>query len=281
MSFDADWMRGQSVGIYPVHNSAPEPVISELEKIMDSGEGGLSQNLVKLQPIGRLNAILVVASKPNLLRTTATWISRLDKSDTTMTGVRVYRVRYGEARQLAGLLNDIFGGRGAGAVDSAANQIAPSSSAVVQSSVDRSVPDQPGLRIAGARTQPGGTDTTSRERSSACARCRRRQCLRPHAPAAPGPARRAAGSADHRRRRQQHAADLCQSGELPDHRAHAASARPAAAAGRDRSHHRGDQPQRKPCLRRPVLPQEQRHRPRARQGLRRLRPVEHAERPAP
>ena len=41
LSFDADWMRGQSVGIYPVRNSAPEPIIAELEKIMDAGEGGL------------------------------------------------------------------------------------------------------------------------------------------------------------------------------------------------------------------------------------------------
>src|SRR5262245_30203323 len=42
MSFDADWMKGQSVGIYPVQNTTPEPVIAELEKIMDTGEGGLS-----------------------------------------------------------------------------------------------------------------------------------------------------------------------------------------------------------------------------------------------
>ena len=26
LSFDADWMRGQSVGIFPIHNSSPEPV---------------------------------------------------------------------------------------------------------------------------------------------------------------------------------------------------------------------------------------------------------------
>ena len=51
LSFDGDWMRGQSVGIYPLRNSAPEAIISELERIMDSGEGGLSQTLVKLQPI--------------------------------------------------------------------------------------------------------------------------------------------------------------------------------------------------------------------------------------
>ncbi len=37
-SFDVDWMRGQSVGIYPVANSAPEPIIAELEKIMDWGK---------------------------------------------------------------------------------------------------------------------------------------------------------------------------------------------------------------------------------------------------
>src|SRR3954466_298744 len=30
LAFDADWMRGQSVGIFPVRNSSPEPVISEI-----------------------------------------------------------------------------------------------------------------------------------------------------------------------------------------------------------------------------------------------------------
>src|ERR1700731_3515733 len=64
LSFDVDWMRGQSVGIYPIANSGPEPIIAELEKIMDSGESGLSQNVVKFQAISRLNAILVVSRKP-------------------------------------------------------------------------------------------------------------------------------------------------------------------------------------------------------------------------
>src|ERR1043166_3273197 len=125
MSFDADWMRGQSVGIYPVRNSTPEPIITELERIMDLGEGGMSQSLVKLQPVGRMNAIMVVTSRPNLLRTAAMWINRLDKSDTTSTGVRVYRVRYGDAKQMAGLLNDIFGGgrSATSGLDTPTNQI--------------------------------------------------------------------------------------------------------------------------------------------------------------
>src|SRR5207248_7788383 len=90
MNFDADWMRGQSVGVYPVRSSAPEAVITELEKILDSGEGGLSSNMIKLQPITRLNAILVVASRPELLRTAATWVSRLDRADVEANSVRVY-----------------------------------------------------------------------------------------------------------------------------------------------------------------------------------------------
>jgi general secretion pathway protein D len=138
MSFDRDWMRGQSVGIYPIRNTTPEPVMAELEKIIDSGEGGLNQNLVKLQPIARMNAILVVTKKPELLRTVANWIHRLDNSETASTGVKVYRVRYGDARQIARLLNDIFlGGGGAGSLDTAADQIAPGAGLGGQSTFDR------------------------------------------------------------------------------------------------------------------------------------------------
>jgi general secretion pathway protein D len=163
MSFDADWMRGQSVGIYPVRNSTPEPIITELERIMDLGEGGMSQSLVKLQPVGRLNAIMVVTSRPNLLRTAAMWISRLDKSDTTSTGVRVYRVRYGDAKQMAALLNDVFGGGRAttSGLDTSTNQIVPGAGVVQLSTGDRNAPTTSGLNIPGARVQPGASDTRS------------------------------------------------------------------------------------------------------------------------
>jgi len=126
LGFDVDWMRGQSVGVFPVRFTSPEPIITELEKIMDSGDGGLSQNIVKFQPVARLNAILVVTRKPNLLRTAETWIKRLDAADTARTGVHVYQVKYGEARQLARVLNDVFVG-GGGSFDTPANQVAPRS----------------------------------------------------------------------------------------------------------------------------------------------------------
>jgi general secretion pathway protein D len=127
--FDVDWMRGQSIGIFPVTNSGPEPLITELEKIVDSGENGLSQGLVKMQPIARLNAIMVVAKKPALLHTVETWIRRLDRSDSTRTSVHIYRVKYGDAKQIARVLTDMFGGGSSNSslLDSADNQIAPGS----------------------------------------------------------------------------------------------------------------------------------------------------------
>jgi general secretion pathway protein D len=162
LSFDADWMRGQSVGIYPLRNSAPELIISELERIMDSGEGGLSQSLVKLQPMARLNAVMVISTKPNLLRTAGMWITRLDKADTA-TGVKVYHIRYGDARQIAALLNDIFGGgrQGGSAVDSATNQIAPGAGVVTATS-DQGLTSPGGVRIQSARQAPGSSSGDSR-----------------------------------------------------------------------------------------------------------------------
>jgi general secretion pathway protein D len=138
-SFDVDWMRGQSVGIFPISSGGPAPIIAELEKIVDSGENGLSQNVIKFQPVTRLNAILVVSKKPELLRTAATWIKRLDHADTARTSVHVYRVKYGEARQIARVLTDMFmgGGSSSGLLDSADNQIAPGSGTSTSSSGDR------------------------------------------------------------------------------------------------------------------------------------------------
>ncbi len=148
--FDVDWLRGQSVGIYPVRNSSPEPLVSELEKIMDSGDAGLGHNLVKFQAVERQNAILVVASKPSLLNAAATWIARLDGSSVASTGVKVYRVKYGDAKQIADLLTKIFGG-GSG-LDSAASQIAPGSGAVALTSVDRLTGGpKPDTQIGGAK----------------------------------------------------------------------------------------------------------------------------------
>ncbi len=71
------------------------------------------------------------------MKTASTWIRRLDNGDGSNTSVRVYRVRYGEARQMAKVLNDIFMGGGSGGLESPVNQIAPGSGAIAASSGDQ------------------------------------------------------------------------------------------------------------------------------------------------
>ncbi len=161
LSFDLDWMRGQSVGIFPIANSAPEAVIAELEKIVDSGENGLSANLIKFQSVARLNAIMVVSKKPALLHTAATWIKRLDHADTARTSVHVYRVKYGEARQIARVLTEMFtGGSSSSLLDNADSQIAPGSGTYATSSADRlSLGNSTSSSNGFGSRMPSGTNT--------------------------------------------------------------------------------------------------------------------------
>ena len=179
LSFDGDWMRGQSVGVFPLQNSTPEPVIGEIEKIMDAGQGGLTQNMVKFQAISRLNAILVVSRKPAYLKTAATWISRLDSSDTQGVNLKVYRLRYGNAKQIATLLSQMLLGDTGTSLNSAQNQLAPGSGVSItssggplaalsalpprpaQSTAIAAVAPQPALQAGGGALRPpaAGADT--------------------------------------------------------------------------------------------------------------------------
>ena len=153
LSFDADWMKGQSVGIFPVRNSTPEPLISELDKIMDSAEGGMSQSMVKFQAITRLNSILVVSQKPDYLKRAGLWISRLDRADVEAVNLKSYPLRYGNAKTVVALLNDMLVGpssAGATSLESGTSQIAPASGVSVSSSGTNPVAQLSALPTAGA-----------------------------------------------------------------------------------------------------------------------------------
>ena len=93
---------------------------------------------MKFQAIERKNSILVVASRPELLRTASMWITNCyDGSSVASTGVKVYRVKYGDAKQIAQLLGKMFGGNSSPNLDSTSNQIAPGAGTTTLSAVDR------------------------------------------------------------------------------------------------------------------------------------------------
>jgi general secretion pathway protein D len=129
-TFDVEWLRNQSVGVYPLKSTSPETMIGELERIFESSDGGVGQGVVRFQPISRMNAVMAVTRNPKLLTEMTQWVQRLDRSDTTGTTLRTYRLKHGSAPKVAKILNDIFAGSRAGAAgDTPTNQLAPGTEA--------------------------------------------------------------------------------------------------------------------------------------------------------
>lgn len=68
--------------------------------------------LIRLFPVERLNAIVVVTPRSHLLAQVETWIRRLDRpTDAMEAGLFVYPVQNGSALQLAEMLNGLFSGQ--------------------------------------------------------------------------------------------------------------------------------------------------------------------------
>lgn len=111
--FDVDWLRGMSVGLYPLDYVEPETLQKELNSIINAVEGGdgkeMLGGMVRTVPIERLNSILLIGSTPAALREVEIWLHRLDKPG-NHPGKRlyVYNVQNAKATELADILGHIF-----------------------------------------------------------------------------------------------------------------------------------------------------------------------------
>jgi len=129
-TFDVQWLRNQSVGVFPLKSTSPETMIAELERVFETQDGGLGQGVIRFQPISRMNAVMVVTKNPNYLQQTGAWVERLDRSDNNGTTVRTYHLKYGNASQIAKVLGEIFGAQRSGSGgDAPINQISPTTTA--------------------------------------------------------------------------------------------------------------------------------------------------------
>lgn len=124
-TFDVEWLRNQSVGVYPIKSTSPETMIGELERIFETRDGGVGQGVIRFQPISRMNAVMVVTKTPKLLAQTTEWVRRLDRFDSTGTTLRTVRLKNGNATQVAKILNDIFLQRSGSSADTPGKQLAP------------------------------------------------------------------------------------------------------------------------------------------------------------
>lgn len=115
-AFDVDWLRGQATALLPVRNAPASAVTQEIMQVLDAGEGGQLAGAIRVQPVERLNAILVVAASNSLMDETRAWIRRLDVAASSGMILNTYPIENGEAETTAELLSELFGlgGRSAG-----------------------------------------------------------------------------------------------------------------------------------------------------------------------
>jgi general secretion pathway protein D len=153
-TFDVEWLRNQSVGVYPLKSTSPDSMIQELGQVFEASNGGPGEGVIQFQPIARLNAVMVVTKNPIYLKEATRWVQRLDRSDTSGTTVRTYRLRYGNAEQVAKVLEQMFGGEQSGAAGNGPlDQIAPKNG-TTESRIDSL---DHGGQNSTLTTQPGGT----------------------------------------------------------------------------------------------------------------------------
>jgi general secretion pathway protein D len=109
-SFDVDWLRGMSSGIFPLQQAQPEAVIKELSAVFGGApDRGPLKGLINFMPVERLNAVLVVSSRVDKLNEAGRWIKRLDQGDSDEERVYVYMVQNGTAANMARVLGQAFG----------------------------------------------------------------------------------------------------------------------------------------------------------------------------
>jgi general secretion pathway protein D len=108
-AFDIDTLAGQSYALFPVRNGTPDKLAAELEKAFRAeGEGPLA-GVVRILPMERVNAVLVVSSQPRYIDAAKRLISLVKRAeDVTARTWHVYYVQNGQSADLENVLQRAF-----------------------------------------------------------------------------------------------------------------------------------------------------------------------------
>ncbi len=144
--FDSDWLSGMSFALFTPENLDADELAKELDQVM----GGLSSpiaGVVRLVPIERLNAVLVVSPQPRYLDQLRGWVNRLDKpGQGNDKKIFVFHVQNARAKDLAATLRKtLFGNDAGGSQDDTLSTRQDDEALAVTST-----PSTPGTATAGA-----------------------------------------------------------------------------------------------------------------------------------
>jgi general secretion pathway protein D len=108
-AFDIDVLAGQSYALFPAGTGNPDKLATELEKVFRSdGEGPLS-GVVRVIPMQRVNAVLVVSNQPRYINDARRFLGLERRvEEATARAWHVYYVQNGQSSDLENLLQRAF-----------------------------------------------------------------------------------------------------------------------------------------------------------------------------
>ncbi|HEV2302038.1 MAG TPA: secretin N-terminal domain-containing protein, partial [Stellaceae bacterium] len=108
-AFDIDLLAGQSYALFPAGDANPEKLAKEIEKVMQAGQGEPLSGVVRVLPMNRVDAVLVISPQPSYIDS-ARRLLRLahNVQDATARTWHVYYVQNGQAGDLQNLLQRAF-----------------------------------------------------------------------------------------------------------------------------------------------------------------------------
>ncbi|MFY8123441.1 MAG: secretin N-terminal domain-containing protein, partial [Silanimonas sp.] len=105
--FDVDWLKGMSVGVFPIQSAEPEKIVTALERVFGAESGTPLAGMFRFLPVEGSNSIIVITPQRQYLQNAREWIEKLDMAG---EGARlfVYEVKYMKAGDLASQLGTVF-----------------------------------------------------------------------------------------------------------------------------------------------------------------------------
>jgi general secretion pathway protein D len=120
--FDVNILKGMSFVLVTLQSSDVKTVLSDYEKIVGGAAANPFGGLLRVLPIERMNAILLVSPQAEVVREAKMWIERLDAGGgDSGSGQRlfVYPLQYTQAERLQPVLQAAISGRSAATVPGA------------------------------------------------------------------------------------------------------------------------------------------------------------------
>ena len=113
-TFDVDWLQGMSFAMFRLEYADAATLVGELESIIDGQGATPLSGIVRMLPIERLNAVLVIAHRPDHIAEVQRLVEQLDWGVEGSSGRRlfVYELENGKAENIASALQMIFGESG-------------------------------------------------------------------------------------------------------------------------------------------------------------------------